>query len=103
MRFALAIGLVMASILAGCRAPLEGAPCPCIIGFVCGESGVCEPESFDGADSGSPVPDAASYPDGGFPDSGFNPDADLGEPDADVSPDASLADAAGFTTDLPDE
>ena len=106
MRIALAL-LATWLFAAGCRAPLSGAPCPCLAGYTCDQSlELCVPEGsgtpgHDGStDDGGGLTDAS----GGLPDGGAS-DADLGLPDAsgDV-PDASLSDAsakADFTTTPP--
>jgi hypothetical protein len=96
MRFALAIGLLAASLLASCRAPLEGAPCPCLVGFACSlAENVCVPVRSGTPDSGADT-DASYFPDGGFPDGA--PSDSSPTPDADLTPDAGepFPDAGDF-------
>jgi hypothetical protein len=96
------IAILLAGVLlaAGCRAPLEGAPCPCLSGYECSAQNVCilvssgspEDDAGDGdgeVDAAGGVPDASS--DGGVPDADV-PDSGGGEPDAGGGgPDASAA------------
>lgn len=98
--------LLMARASTGCTAPLSGAACPCLAGYVCNEAlGVCvEVDHQDGSplddagrdaappdDAGGDLPDAggdsfdAGDPsDGGACDDACPSDAGLGLPDADV-------------------
>jgi hypothetical protein len=102
MRIALALlatCLLAISLSAGCRAPLEGAPCPCLPGYECVQM-VCVTGSGATGDDASPIDDAGG---GGLPDSspgepdagpGGAPDAQTGEPDASTgTADAATGDA----------
>ncbi len=101
------IAIVLAGLLlaAGCRASLEGAPCPCLDGYLCNPQNVCvrftEDPDIDAAsqdDAGGGAPDAsvdggpdASIDAGGeLPDAGEFPDAAGEKPDASGFEDAAL-------------
>jgi len=118
------IAIVLAGLLlaAGCRAPLEGAPCPCLSGYECNSQNVCvliagggpdidaasqgdaggDPDAAipDASVDGGDIPDAADVPDSGGGErdaSGGEPDASGGEPDASGGePDASGAEDAAI-------
>ena len=98
------IAILLAGMLlaAGCRAPLEGAPCPCLSGYECNAQDVCvlvsnggpqeDASSDDDGGDGDGETDAAdSFPDassdGGAPDAGI-PDGGGGAPDSGGAPDA---------------
>ncbi|HWM88950.1 MAG TPA: hypothetical protein VNO33_24030 [Kofleriaceae bacterium] len=102
MRIALSL-LATWLFAAGCRAPLSGAPCPCLSGYTCDLSlDVCVEGS--GTPSDGSTGDGGALPDGsgGFPSDSGPPDADFGVPDASGGfPDGDLPDASGladFTT-----
>ncbi len=105
------IALLLAGVLlaAGCRAPLEGAPCPCLSGYECNAQDVCvlvsnggpqeDASSEDGGDGDGETDAAEGFPDaasdGGVPDASL-PDGgggapDSGEPDGGSEPDAGAA------------
>lgn len=94
MRFA--IILAGALLAAGCRAPLEGAPCPCLSGYQCTVENVCVLAT--GVTDASTQDDAGWYPDGSAPDASIDagdfPDA--GPSDSGPEPDASGASDAGL-------
>lgn len=88
MRFA--IVLAGALLAAGCRASLEGAPCPCLDGYVCGPQEICVPVT-----SGGPDPDGSIPLDGGGGDGGDDAGGHDAAPDSGGEPDASIPDAGG--------
>ena len=103
------IAILLAGVLlaAGCRAPLEGAPCPCLSGYECSAQDVCvlvgnggAEHDASGDDGGDGEPDAAERfpdassdsgaPDATVPDGGGGA-PDSGEPDGGSDPDAGAA------------
>jgi len=91
------IALLLAGVLlaAGCRAPLEGAPCPCLSGYECNAQDVCVLVSNGG-------PEADASEDDGDGDGGDETDAAEGFPDASSDggvPDASVPDSGGGAPD----
>jgi hypothetical protein len=101
-----AIGLLALTLFGGCEAPLAGAPCPCLDGYVCDSArdvciefsdggttmdGAIPDAGFPESDGSGPVGDAATSEDGGSStfDAGFDPDA--GESDGGPTADGGAA------------
>jgi hypothetical protein len=68
------VGLLVAAQASSCKAPLDGAPCPCLDGYVCDEAvGVCIENragdssiAFDAGWDGSAPEDGATESDSGL-------------------------------------
>jgi len=81
-----AIGLLALTLLGGCQAPLAGAPCPCLDGYVCDSTRDVCIESFD----------SGTILDGALPDAGFpEPDGSQGSDDSGPVPDAATSEDGG--------
>lgn len=96
------VGLVALLALGpACKAPIEGAPCPCLmeLGYTCdrsgGEPGVCRIGNGLGDDGG--VADASSGPDASWPPGDGGVDGGTWE-----FPDSGAGDRDGGGEPLPD-